>query len=434
LLKIPSNAAAQVSIGVVAAGSQIVSIAFVYWLVKRELGVENLGFWSLILSFASIVNFSGFGLGQSMVHFAQSVSVRLDALERYFRVAATLTLCGSLAIGAVIFWPARELIINLVSPQQAEQLNAVLPIMLISFCAAMLNRVTTFTLTGQGFFWVGQLAILAGGLAYGLVTYLLVSDLGLVGVSYGHLAMTLVTLLLGWLGVLVIRIVQVRSYGLLIPFAIYRPEFKKMISLGLSFQATSILMLFLEPLARTAIAYSGGLALVGYYEMANRFVVSPRELIARPTAYFSGRFASLSHADPEATRSLYKKMLKRFWLLGFGMLLALAIFAVPVADYWVQERHWFFFFSVMTLGVGWAFSVPALIPWNWGVGVGNNRYNLYSVAIMVLISLIFSGLAIIFQSPLWVPIGVAGGIVLGQIYLIQWVSRLLHSRKRVSSL
>lgn len=433
MLKILSNSATQVSIGVVAAGSQIITIAFVYWLVKNELGVENLGLWSLILSFASIVNFSGFGLGQSMVHFAQSGSARSDALERYFRVAATLTLGGSLALGALIYWPARELIIDLVSPQQAEQLNAVLPIMLMSFCAAMLNRVTAFTLTGQGFFWIGQLAILAGGLAYGLVTYFLVSDLGLVGVSYGHLAMTLVTLLLGWLGVLVVRIVQARSYGLLIPFAIYRPEFKKMISLGLSFQATSILMLFLEPLARAAIAYSGGLALVGYYEMANRFVVSPRELIARPSAYFSGRFASLSQADPEATRSLYYKMLKVFWLLGFVMLLALAIAVVPVADYWVQERHWFFFFSVMTLGVGWALSVPGLIAWNWGVGVGNNRYNLYSVAIMVLISLIFCGFGIIFQSSLWIPVGVAGGIALGQIYLIHRVSRLLNSRNIVCS-
>ncbi len=246
--------------------------------------------------------------------------------------------------------------------------------------------------------------------------------------------MNVVILILGWLSILVIRIRQAQSFGLLIPFAIYRKEFRSMISLGMSFQATSILMMFLEPIARTTIAYSGGLALVGYYEMANRFVLSLRELIARPAAFLGGHFAARYYENPKEIEPLFTQALKRFWLIGVGMLLSLALLSFPVADYWVQERHWFFFLSVVALSVGWSLSVPSLVPWNWGVGVGHNRFNLNSTFIMVVTSLSVCVVAAIYKSPILVSFGVGGGIAVGAIYLILRVKHLLKSENWVSNL
>ncbi len=183
MLTFLSNRSAQVSVSIAAVATQLASVAFVYWLIKREIGAEALGLWSLVLSYVSIVNFSGFGLGQTMVHFAQADFPETDALERHFRVASALTAGGSLIFGIFVFFVARELIIGVAGQQEVQQINVILFIMLVSFCTAMLNRVTTFTLTGLGFFWIGQLAVAVGGLAYGATAYFLVPNLGLSGAS-----------------------------------------------------------------------------------------------------------------------------------------------------------------------------------------------------------------------------------------------------------
>lgn len=198
-----------------------------------------------------------------------------------------------------------------------------------------------------------------------------------------------------------------------------------MISLGLSFQVTSFLFMFLEPLARTTLAFTGGLSLVGYYEMANRLVLAPRELIAKPAAFYSGQFAKQSQSDWEGMKANYAKSLKQFWLLAGLMCVAIAIIVLPAADYWVQERNSYFFICVFALTLGWCFGVPALIPWNCGIGLGINRYNLNSVLLLVIMNAGFCLLAYLSQSAVLVPIGMGCSLVAAQIYLILRFSVLL---------
>jgi len=421
----------QMTTGVAAALMQLAAVGFVYWLIKRDLGSESLGLWALIFSYASVINLSGFGIGQTMVHFSHSDEVQSSSLERHFRVATTITLVGSLIFGGIIFFPARAIVLGVVTALDTSLINGLLVIILTSFCTTMLYRVVTFTLTGLGFFWVGQLAIFVGAVAYCIVTFKFLPDIGLVAAAYGHLAMSLVTLFLSWLGLLVVRLKQANSYGVLMPIGVYRKEFKAMISLGISFQVTSFLFLFLEPVARTTLAHAGGLSLLGYYEMANRLVLAPRELIARPAAFLSGQFAEQNRTDLKRLKSNFNRSLKQFWLLGLGMLVFIAIIALPAADYWVQERNAYFFFCVAALGLGWSFSVPALIPWNCGVGLGINQFNLNSVFLMVLISSIICLLAYFFQHAELVPLGVACAVALAEIYLIFRFSVLLNRNKSI---
>jgi len=427
----------QLFYGFIAVITQLLSIGYVFWIIKAELGVEQLGLWALVLSSLSIVNISNFGLGQAMVHFSQ-VSMQKTAyssqFERYFRTAFSLTALGALILSASIYLPVQYFILDLAGPTQTNLVLTLIPLMMASLCAAVLNRVMIFTLNGQGSFWIGQIAVMLGSLFYVALSATLINSSGLMGVAYGHFIMTFSTLLLGWAGVIWVRAREGNARSLLWPFGIYPQAFRDMIGLGISFQLTSILMLFLEPLARFAIGYSGNLSMVGYYEMANRFVVTPREIIARPAAYFSGRFAQIGDSNRNAMNAFYASLMKKFSLLGIGMLLSIAILAVPVADYWVQERNWFFLVSVATLGLGWTFGVPALVPWQWGIGLGLNQFNLMSIAIMMLVSLTVSSIAIIFQSPIWIPFGVGAAIALGEIYLILRVSQLLRSHNKVSNL
>lgn len=423
----------QLFAGFVAVASQAITIGLVLWLVKNRLGAEVLGLWALILSALSIVRISEFGLGQSLVHHAQIARGEEEicgvaSFEAYFRTAFTVTVAGCSLIVAVIYVPLQLGLDRLVDPEYHELVAVVMPIMAVSLITAITNRVPIAALNGLGFFWVGQIAIIVGSVGYGAMAILLVGRFGLSGIAYGHLFMTATTLLIGLAGVSLVRLHQMGTFAALMPFGFDMQILRKMFRLGISIQFTSLMFFFLEPLSRAALAMAGGLEVVGYYEMASRVVVTPREIIARSYAFMSGHFAHLNRTNKPAMLIFYNKQIRQMLALMVIMSAVILIGVFPIADYWVGERHPFFFFSIAAISMGWLSSVPALVPWFWGIGTGNNRYNLTSVALMIAVNIFASSLAIATSSSYLVPIGVGIGILIGEVFLIVLVKRQLASR------
>jgi O-antigen/teichoic acid export membrane protein len=417
-----------------AAVSQLFASVCVIWLVKESHGIAVLGIWSLMISTFSVINVSAFGLGQTMVHFTQKTLNHPGLFRGYFRTTMTITLCSGLLFSTLLYLPVSALIAGLFEPNlPLEMINmpTTLAILLSSFCVYLLGQVPGYVLNSLGYFWIAQLSLALGNLLYLILTFLMVEEHGLPTVALGHLSMSLIYLLISWVATCILVRKLHCARGFWQPFGIDLSALKAMFGLGISFQATSLLVIFLEPLARYTIGFVGGVGLVGFYEMASRYVTGVRELIARPLSYLSGQFSYLvSQNDADKLNVFYTKQLTRLFWLGALMFGSLLTFSPLILDYWVGERNSFVITSIVALAFGWSWAVPALAPWYFGVGSGKNNKNLLSIVIMFSLFAASSVSAILFREPLLVPIGLAASITIGELYLVATVSRQLLRAQR----
>lgn len=417
--------------GVGAVVSQSLAIALVLWLVKDRLGAEMVGLWSLILSTLSITSISQFGLGQSLIHFSQVALKReqetgqTGQVRQYYDTTILVTLGVFILVVLALFWPLKGLIGQIAGSELTGVLDQVMPVAAASMVMAILSRVPQAALNGLSRFWFAQASIIAGAVLYAVLAWVLIGSYGLLGVAYAHLAMALCQLVLAHAGVVYIA---GSGRNLIQRILVGRPRLRlvrEMIGLGLSLQAMSMLLFLLEPIARVAMGYAGGLAMVGYYEMASRVAIAARDVFARPMAYLSGHFARQARTAPEKVPTDLAASFDRSLALGTLSLAAIAASALILADIWVQERHWFFFYCLGFLSFGWAYTSLALGTYNYGIGTGQNRHNLIGMAVICGTAGACSLVAALLGEPLLVPIGVCLGLVVGESYIITAYSRMV---------
>ena len=249
---------------------------FLYKYLLKNLGIIQLGVWSLILSFSSIANLANFGITSGLVKFvAEYIGKKEEGkigkliLTSFLSMAVLFSL-----LSLLILFGAQYFLHFVIDKQFLSVALSILPLSLGSLCINAVSGVFTSVLEGFQKNYLRNFIYVFSGIIMFIATVLLTPVYHLQGVAIAQLIQAIFVLFVAL--ILINRVSPFNS------FAYWRwsnQTFRELFNYGYKFQVISICQLLYEPTTKLLLSKFGGLALLGNYEMASRFVSQFRSLL-----------------------------------------------------------------------------------------------------------------------------------------------------------
>jgi O-antigen/teichoic acid export membrane protein len=402
------------SIGQVIVAGAVLLVVYRYLLVK--LGIEQIGIWSIVLATASISRLAEFGLTGGVVRFVAhdlSFGNRKQAAALVETVALTVAavIAGLLVLGFPVF---QRVIFFLLTSEDARTAINILPVALASFWVTTLATVFLGGLDGCQRTDLRSYLLVGSQFLYLAATLLLVPEYGLEGVARAQFIQSFSLAVLSWC--LLRRHIRELSvipliwdYGLLKRIAIY----------GLNFQMTNAMALLLDPMTKAIMSKFGGLAPLGYYEMANRLVGALRGVIIEANRVLVPLVSQLSaQYRPSDLRQVYDRSLRISLVVVATGYSIMALCSSTISLVWIGTiEHDFIVFFVL-LAFGWSINTLAGPAFFQNIGTGKLGRNVVGQATIAGLNITLGISAGYFWGPAGVVLALSLSLALGSLVII----------------
>ncbi len=363
-----------------------VALILTYRILMQSLRIEEIGLWSLIVGSAAVARLSEMGLGAGVLRFVAGDhgAGRLDQAARTIGMACI----GAAAMVGVLALIVQPVLLHYLLRGTPEPLHdaarALLPAALGSVVLTTIAGVFLNAIDGcqrmdiRAKLQVGTSLVQLG------MTALLLPRLGLAGLGLVQLAQAGFLLIGAAIFLLVLMRQPLRAY-----FGFEGPRLKELFLYGGGLQISGIAQLLFEPLVKVLLTAYSGLALTGYFDMANRIVLQFRSVIvAAYMAVVPHVAARGSDMSLDQSRAIYREthdlllfvLLPYFACIGAGMPLALVL--------WKGEYDALFLAVAMLQLGAWWLNCLALPAYLLNVGLGRLRWNILSHVAIGAITLI----------------------------------------------
>jgi O-antigen/teichoic acid export membrane protein len=337
-----------VLLNVITSGGQVVFIGLVYFLLYRyllsRLGVELLGVWSVVLSASSLANLANFGVADSVIRFVALYSAEGDKNKMQQLIfTASLFLCGLFLLIALIIFPFADVILRFVLPAKyLKEALMILPYSLVCLVINGINGVYASVLDGMQKHYIRTIIFSLSSLLLLVGAYLLVPRFNLQGVAFAQVMQSLFTLIF-----CSICVVIQTKYN---PFKWNwsKPIFKQIFSYGMKFQFISLAAMLNEPITKILLGKFGGMAFVGYYEMANRLIMQARGVIVSGTQSLVPVMVNLSK-DVKDVQVFYKKIFSNVVFFAITAMCIIVLGGHLISFYWIGNIQPIFYFTILFL-------------------------------------------------------------------------------------
>ncbi|MEO7212700.1 oligosaccharide flippase family protein [Mucilaginibacter sp.] len=337
-----------VLINVISSGAQVLLIGLVYFFLYRillkSLGVELLGVWSVVLSTSSLANLANFGVADSVIRFVALYSKDDDRSKmRELIFTASLFLLGLFLLIACVIYPFADLILKHVLP--LKYLNEgllILPYSLLCLIINAVNGVFSSVLDGLQKNYIRSILFSLSSLLLLGATYFLVPHYGLQGVAFAQVAQSLFTL-----SACMVFVIIHTAYNPL-KWNWSKAIFKQIFSYGMKFQFISLANMLNEPVTKILLGKFGGMAFVGYYEMANRLLMQARGVIVNSTQSLVPIMVNLND-DVPAVQTFYKKIFSNVLFFSLASTAFIILGGRLVALLWIGNYQPVFYYTLIIL-------------------------------------------------------------------------------------
>lgn len=382
-----------------------------YRLLLEYLPIEQIGLWALIVGSLAVARLAEFGLGSGIMRFVAG-DMAVGAADK---AALSVGMAVGCSLGLVIFVGliAYPLILPWVIAVAPEGLEAATETLFLtaSVAVAIGTPASIFlgAIDGCQRMDIRAGIQISGNILQLVLTAVLLPGGGLAALGYVQVAQASFLLLAGLAVTVYLIGARIGAY-----WGFDKARLREVITYGGALQLSAIAQMFFEPLTKVLLTALGGLALTGYFDVANRLILQFRGIIiAAYTAVVPHVAARASSADmsDEQISDIYEKS---FALLLFGLL---PYFAVIAAALPLILRLWTGDFDAMLLTVaiiqlfGWmvnSLNAPAYFMF---VALGKVRPLILSHLSIGLVTLVFgSGLGWLFGG-----FGVLAGAILALI-------------------
>ncbi|MFX0133322.1 MAG: oligosaccharide flippase family protein [Candidatus Hodarchaeota archaeon] len=371
-----------------------------YKFLLHNLGVKQLGIWSLVLATTSATQIANFGLSGSVVKFVAKYVARSED-ENISGVVQTAALSLAAFAGCilVIGYPIAKWLLELVIVDVYLSLAlSILPYAFLALWFMMIAGIFKAGLDGYQRFDIRSLLLMGGAILHLLLCFVFVPIYGLIGVAYARVLVNVLILVSSWL--LLKRCLSVLP---IFPYRWNKVLFREIIGYGINFQVISITAMLYDPITKALMSKFGGLSMVGYYEMANRMIQQLRALIISANQVIVPAIADLEEKSPEKIQSVYSNSYELLFYLALP-LYSLIIVCVPIiSELWVGYYEKDFVFSSILLSIGWFLNTltgPAYFVY---LGIGELRWNmighimigLLNVGLGFMLGILFNGIGVV---------------------------------------
>ena len=379
--RVARNAAFSVTQVLLSAAALILT----YRILMQSLRIEEIGLWSLIVGSAAVARLSEMGLGAGVLRFVAGDhgAGRLDRAARTIGMACI----GAAAMVGVLALIVQPLLLHYLLRWTPEPLHyavqALLPAALGSVVLTTIAGVFLNAIDGCQRMDIRARLQVGSSLVQLGMTALLLPRLGLAGLGWVQLAQAGLLLIGAAICLMVLMRQPLRSY-----FGFEGPRLKELFLYGGGLQISGIAQLLFEPLVKVLLTAYSGLALTGYFDMANRIVLQFRSVIVAaymavvPHVAARGSDLSIDQSREiyrESSNLLFFVLLPYFACIAAGMPLALVLWKG-------QYDALFLAVAMLQLGAWWlnSLGVPSYLL---NVGLGRLRWNILSHVAIGMITL-----------------------------------------------
>ena len=164
--------------------------------------------------------------------------------------------------------------------------------------------------------------------------------------------------------------------------------FRELINYGAKFQVISVFQMLYEPITKGLISKFGGLAVLGYYEMAARLVNQVRALIVNANQVMVPVVAHTNSTQKENLKELYNKMMSITFFVNVLLISVLLIFTPIISILWIGHWEPIFVFSMLLLSTSIFVNILIGPAYFSCVGEGNLNLILKSQIMIGILNLI----------------------------------------------
>lgn len=377
-----------------------------YRFLYDELGVAQIGVWSLVMAATSVSRIGELGLSAGIVRFvAQSLGQQDE--PRAAEVIQTTAITLSLGIGALLLagWPLIGYSLPLLLPAGSVPIALqILPMALMSIWLMVLTSVFSGALDGCLRMDLRSMLTATSQLLYLGMALILVPEFGLRGIAWAQLIQYL-TLMLGlWL---LLR-KQIKCLPV-IPYRWRAQSLREIFGYGVRFQVITITSMLFDPMIKVLVSKFGGVDTLGFYEMANRLVLQCRGIIIEASRVLVPTIAALQNCDDVQIRRIFTTAYSLNFYVSILLYSLLGISMSVISILWLGHLQKTFVLFALMLSLGWFGNTIIGPSYFSNLGSGRLRENMISHILMSVIS----GLSALALGVRFGGAGVAAGVTLG---------------------
>jgi O-antigen/teichoic acid export membrane protein len=393
------------------------SLFLLYKFLIRQLGLEQLGIWSLLLSISSSVGILNSGFTGSIVRYVAEFHAEknnrdaLKLVQTFFTsiLALFLFISGLLLIN-------QELIIQYVKlgEKNKEIFTSLLPFALTILLLSTLSGVFLSALEGIQKLYIKNFILMGSSLITLLAALLFVPLYQIKGITFAYISAHVFSYLVGWYCIRK----NIEQPLLLLPLGWNTAIFKKTFSYNIKFQAISISSILNDPLLRIIMVRYTGLQTAGLYELASKIIMQMRALLITATQALVPVFASLGKERKEEALHFYNQSYGLTFFAGLFSFSILAAGSPLISVFLIGYPSENFVWLMVILSFGWlanSLSTPAYFA-NTGFGTINSNLITHLIINIVSLSICF-GFALIGLG-FWLITGWTIALLLGTVYLM----------------
>lgn len=360
-----------------------VVLFLLYRFMIRELGVEALGAWSLVVALATLAKVGEFGLPGSVVKFvARAIAQGSPAQASRVVAISALATAGGLGVAAVIAYPliAAALAQLLPGPQLAQAI-AIVPASLLAVWINGIAGVFLGALDGHQRSYQRSIAVMLGTSTLLGVALVLVPEMGLMGIVLAQSAQALVvTLIPAWL--LRQELVPARTKE---P-SDWKALLKELLGYGGAFQLIALVGLLLDPMTKAILATFGSPGTIAYYEMANKLVAQFKALIVSANQVVVPYIASIHETQPSRLPEIYRSSCQVLLFLSIPLFSVVGVAIPLISEIWIGHfQTEFVTLSLILIAANLIhiLSGPAYFS---NLGEGELRFNVLAHVLMAILN------------------------------------------------
>ena len=356
-----------------------------YKLIIVQLGIEKLGLWSVITSFTMTASIGNFGAsGSSIVMFVAKYLAEGN-IEKVKKIISTSLIFVTLSVSAtllILFPIAKFTLYKMLSPEYFEYASSrLLYLSFLYFIFYSISFLLWSVIDGYQLY-VKRVVFNACAQVLNLaLSAILMKYYDLQGLFW---ALILQHLLLTIAGFII-------TYRLL-PFRLTfcRESFREIFRYGIKLQGISLLSTFSEPLIKFLLTSISGLAITGYYEMANKITNQIRSPLMVGLQTLIPAIAESKEDREERIANYFSKSTKQIFDLSL-MTTGLFIIVLPlVSRYWVGSLNENFMWMAVSLSIGYLLNT-IVSPVNYiNLGTGYLNGNLIQQLIQTFCIIVFT--------------------------------------------
>lgn len=345
-----------------------------YKIVAQRLGVEDLGVWSLVMATTSLGRLADIGSAAGLSRYVAAARAKneQELAVAYAETAVLTNLVLYLAIAVIIWAPAHYGLSLMTTGTSLLKARILLPYALLSFVLMNVTAATTGALVGQQRSDQRSMVTIAGLVVQCTVALYFVPRAGLPALAWAQTAQFFLLATISW--VLFLKN-QSGRWTLRFPLHWRKQAFVELFGFGMKLQAVSIISFLYEPTVKFLLSALGGLATLGFYEMALRIVMQVRQLIALPIQPLTPGFAHLQECEPEEVGPLYRKAMAMTVATGLPLLAGVAAASPLISWLWIGQVELIFVALTALLALGWFANLLSAPAFLLGMGLGYLRGN-----------------------------------------------------------